>query len=81
MFAHYFCLDRTDCPPNWVLDGCYCYFYINTLATWQESLDQCKSLAGPSFPDANLLSLHSDDELAFVQGKHKFHTFFLLFDV
>ena len=35
-------------------------------------MDECKYLGGPDFPDANLLSIHSEEEFNFVSGEIDF---------
>ena len=62
-------LSQPYCPDQWTRDGATCYNQVGgPSASYSDLLTLCTNSAGLAFPEASLLSLHSADELTFLQG-------------
>ncbi|XP_037330822.1 galactose-specific lectin nattectin-like [Pungitius pungitius] len=54
-------LQRGDCPTSWFSFSGRCYKYVGTAMNWADAEIHCVSL------DANLVSIHSEEEQMFVK--------------
>ena len=58
------------CPSeDWFLGDTKCYMYLTESLNWEDSIDQCKVLAGSNSNNTTLVSIHSSEEAKFIKSK------------